>query len=103
MSDMTLRRAVACSTILLAITAAACDRGGSPAQPTQPTQPTAPAPSFVVSGVVREKLSSGSLGLPINGVKVEAGPTISATTDDDGRYSIVAGGGSFDLKFSKDG
>lgn len=98
---MILRRAVISSTILIAIAVAACDRGGSPTQPT-----STPGLSFIVSGVVREKLSSGALGLPIKGVKVEAlgqpGPATSATTDDDGRYSI-AGGGSFDLKISKDG
>lgn len=60
---MILRPAVISSTILIAIAAAACDRGGSPTQPTSP-----PGSSFIVSGVVREKLPSGALGVPIKGV-----------------------------------
>jgi hypothetical protein len=59
MSDMILRRAVISATILIPIAAAACD-GGSPTQPTN-----ASGSSFIVSGTIREKVSSGALGVPI--------------------------------------
>jgi hypothetical protein len=98
-SDMILRQAVISFTLVIAIAAAACGRGGSPTQPTN-----APGSSFIVSGVVREKLPSGAPGLPIKGVRIQLGQTASiTTTDNDGRYSLVAGGGSFDVNISKDG
>lgn len=93
---MTPRRSVVSSTILIAIVAAACG-GSSPTQPANPSN---------ISGVVREKLPGGMPGLPVKGVKVEVsgqpGGPASTTTDDEGRYTLVASG-SFDLKFSKDG
>ena len=94
---MVLRGTVISFTLLTAIAAAGCDGGASPAQPSPGGRP------FTVNGVVREKLSSGAFGLPIKGVKVEAGPAISTMTDDDGRYSIAVGGGSLDLTFSREG
>jgi hypothetical protein len=100
MFGLILRPAVIFCTIVSAIGAVACDRGASPTQPT-----SAPESSFTVSGVVREKLSSGASGLPIKGVRVAVSnlSITSATTDDNGRYSIVLGGGSSDVKLSKDG
>jgi carboxypeptidase family protein len=98
MSGMILRPAIVASTLAIAVAAAAC--GGSK-PPTQPTSPS--GSSFVVSGVIREKLlAAGGLGLPVKGVRVE-GPGQSATTDDEGRYSMAVAGGSFDLRLSKDG
>lgn len=100
MSD---RSNAAVAVIVALLTLAAC-HGGAP--PSSPTSVVAPLPTFTLTGIVRESLTTGP-GAPIRDAVVQMigkpGVIASTRSDADGRFRFTDVAGQFQVSASRAG